>query len=54
MPNIDKIVKSLLNEMEESKEVMKTGVRNQEKIIQQNAQIIDTLEKIYNTVGSKK
>lgn len=53
MPNIDKIVKSLLNEMEESKEVMKAGVRNQEKLIQQNDQIIDTLEKIYNTVGSK-
>lgn len=50
MPNIDKIVKALLHEMTESREVMKTGIRNQELIIQQNQQIIDALDKIHNAV----
>lgn len=50
MPNIDKIVKALLHEMTESREVMKSGIRNQELIIQQNQQIIDTLAKIHEAV----
>ncbi len=53
MPNIDKIVKALLSELEESKEVMKTGIRNQERLIQQNQQIVDSLEKIYSSIAKK-
>ncbi len=51
MPNIDKIVKALLNEMVENREVLKTGIRNQELIIQQNQQIIDGLAKIHSAIG---
>ncbi|MEG6586572.1 hypothetical protein [Dendrosporobacter sp. 1207_IL3150] len=47
MPNIDKIVKALFNQMDESREVMRAAVRNQELLIQQNQMIVESLEKIY-------
>lgn len=54
MPNVDKLVKNLFNEIDETKRILQTAVRNQETVISQNQRMLELLTQINTAVQSIK